>query len=251
MLRLSGTAFLAAGLVLAASTTRGDDAQVNQVLDKAIKALGGEEKLSKAHAICVKGKGKLIIDGNENDIKSEATVQGLDHYATKFEGDFGGNHIEGRSVLSEKKGWRKFGDNVMEMDDDAVKNEKRTIYLMLTPTTILPLKSKDFKVESAADETVDGKPAATLKVTGPDGKDFKISFDKESGLPVRTVAKVLGFQGDEYTQETLYKEYKDFDGIKKATKMTVKRDGEDFVLQEVTEFKAIEKAPEGTFDELK
>ena len=37
-----------------------------------------------------------------------------------------------------------------------------------------------------------GKPAAALKVTGPDGKDFTLYFDKESGLPVRMVAKVIG-----------------------------------------------------------
>ena len=89
----------------------------------------------------------------------------------------------------------------MEMDGDAVKNEKRTVYLMVVPATILPLKSKDFKVESAAEENVKGKPAAALKVTGPDGKDFTLYFDKESGLPVRMVAKVVGFMGDEYTQD--------------------------------------------------
>ncbi|WP_165233434.1 hypothetical protein [Aquisphaera insulae] len=251
MLRLSGTAFLAAGLVLGASQARGDEAQVKQVLDKAIKALGGEEKLSKAHTIFVKGKGKLILEGNESDISTEATAEGYDHYCSKFEGDFGGNHVEGRSVLNDKKGWRKFGENVMDMDDDAVKNEKRTIYLMLVPTTILPLKSKEFKVESAPDETVDGKAAAALKVVGPDGKDFTISFDKESGLPVRVVAKVVGFQGEEFVQESLYKDYKDFGGIKKATKISVKRDGEEFVRQEIVDFKVMDKAPAGSFDELK
>ena len=71
------------------------------------------------------------------------------------------------------------------------------------------------------------KPAAGIKATGPDGKDFTLYFDKESGLPVKSVAKVVGFQGDEFTQETTYTDYKEFDGIKKATKAESKRDGEN------------------------
>ena len=64
-------------------------------------------------------------------------------------------------------------------------------------------------------------PARTAKTS-------RSSFDKESGLPVKQVAKVLGFQGQEYTAETTFADYKDFDGIKKATKIEVKRDGETF-----------------------
>ena len=98
----------------------------------------------------------------------------------------------------------------MEMDADAVKNEKRTVYLMVVSATIVPLKSKGFKVESAPDESIKDKPAAALKVTGPDGKDFTLYFDKESGLPVRMKAKVIGFNGEEYLQESTFSDYKDF-----------------------------------------
>ena len=61
---------------------------------------------------------------------------------------------------------------------------------------LVPLKGKDFKLEAAGEEKVDGKPAAGIKVTGPDQKDFTLYFDKESGLPVKLVARVVGFQGE-------------------------------------------------------
>jgi hypothetical protein len=96
---------------------------------------------------------------------------------------------------------------------------------------------------------VDGKPAVGIKVTGPDQKDFTLYFDKESGLPVKLTAKVVGFQGSEHDQETFYKDYKDFDGIKKATKVESKRDGEDFSKSEITEFKVLEKVDAQTFAE--
>ena len=80
------------------------------------------------------------------------------------------------------------------------------------------LKGKDFKIEPADEVKVGDKPAVGIKVTAPDGKDFKLYFDKESGLPVKLVAEVVGFQGEEFTMETTYASYKEFDGIKKATK---------------------------------
>jgi hypothetical protein len=116
---------------------------------------------------------------------------------------------------------------------------------------IHPLKGKGFKVEAAGTEKVGDKPAAVLKVTGPDGKDFKIYFDQESGLPVKQVAKVIGFMGEEFTQETSYAGYKDFGGIKKATKVEGKRDGEKFIEQEITDFKPVEKVDPKTFTEPK
>ncbi len=251
MKRFHAALLLAAVFGLAGPPIRADETQVKQVLDKAINALGGEEKLSKIEAFNWKSKGKITIEGNENAIKSEATIQGLDHFRSVFEGEFNGNEIKGTAVLSGDKGWRKFGDQGMEMDADAVKNEKRNVYLMVVPATIVPLRSKSFKVESAPDESIKGKPAAALKVTGPDGKDFTLYFDKESGLPVRLVAKVIGWTGEEYEQDSAFNIYKDFGGFKRATKVSIKRDGEKFVESEIIDFKILDKVPADTFAEPK
>jgi hypothetical protein len=104
-------------------------------------------------------------------------------------------------------------------------------------------------VEVVGEEAVEGKPAVGVRVTPPDGKEFRLYFDKESGLPVRLVAKVLGFMGEEYTQETNFSDYKEMGGIRKATKIRAKRDGERFIDQEVTEFKVLDTVDPKTFAE--
>ena len=121
----------------------------------------------------------------------------------------------------------------------------------MVPGLLVHLKGKGFKIEAAGEEKVGDKPAAVVKVTGPDSKDFKLFFDKESGLPVKLVATVVGFDGNEFTQETTYENYKDFDGIKKATKVDAKRDGEKFVSTELTEFKVLDKVEPDTFSQPK
>jgi hypothetical protein len=251
MQRVFNTALAAVLMSGLSGLTRADDADLKAIVDKGIKALGGDEKLAKSGSYTVKAKGTITLNGTDNQFKSETTVQDLGHYRSEFEGEFNGDPFKGVTVVNGDKGWRKFGDNLMELEGDGIANEKRTIYLAVLPATLVPLKGKEYKLEAAGEEKVDDKPAVAIKVTGADGKDFKLFFDKESGLPVKLVAKVMGFQGDEFTQETTYSNYKDFDGAKKATKISSKRDGEKFFEQEVTDFKAIDKIPADTFSEPK
>jgi hypothetical protein len=249
MKRFIGAVFavvLAAGPAVA---VRADDKDPQAILDKAIKAVGGEEKLTKAEAISWKTKGTINFGGNENDVKGQVIAKGLDHFRRESEFDVNGEARKIVFVLNGDKGWRKFGDEPQELDGDALAAQKRTTYLEVLPVTLVGLKGKDFKLEAAGEDSVDGKPAAGIKVTCPDQKDFTLYFDKDSGLPVKLVARVLGFQGNEYTLETTYKDYKDFDGIKKATKTEGKRDGEAFAKSEITEFKVLDKVDPKTFSE--
>ena len=62
------------------------------------------------------------------------------------------------------------------------------------------------------------------------------------------MAKVVGFMGDEFVQETFLADFKDFDGIKKATKIENHRDGKKFLEQQITEFKVLEKVDPKTFE---
>jgi hypothetical protein len=160
---LEGTLAVAiAGAAVMGTLARADDPKATEILDKAIKALGGAEKLAKAEITSERAKGKLTIEGNENTISSQAITQGIDRRHSEFEGEFNGNKFKGLSILNGDKGWRVFGDMVMEMDQDAVKNEKRTVYLSSAFDLALPLKGKAFKIESAPEEKVGGKPAAAI-----------------------------------------------------------------------------------------
>lgn len=246
-----GMALVTVFLAGSSSAARADEQQAKATVDKAIKAVGGEEKLGKATILSWKSKGAITFNGEERQMNLNATSQGLDHYRTEFEGEFNGNAFKAVTVLSGDKGWRRFGDNARDMDEEGVAREKRNVYLQLVPVVLVPLKGKDFKLDSAPDETVNGKPTAAVKVTGPDGKTFTLCFDKESGLPVKMSATVTGFNGEDYDQETTFADYKDFDGIKKATKHESKRNGEKFLTVEITEFKVLDKVEPGTFDEPK
>jgi outer membrane lipoprotein-sorting protein len=222
------------------------------VIDKAIKAHGGEEALGKIKAYSISAKSKLYFGGNESEATVKQTVQGITHLRQEFEGEFGGNAIHGVTVQAGDKLWNRFNDMDFPMEEAQVANTKRTTYMNSTAVTLLPLKSKEFKTALAGEEKVGDKLAAAVKVTGPDGKDFTMYFDKESGLLVKVAAEgVLGFGGDEAKMESTYSDYKEVNGVKKAMKSVGMRNGEKNIEQEVTEFKVLDKAPDGAFDEPK
>src|SRR5262249_32925302 len=159
--------FLAALVLVVAGPTRAEEGDSKAVIAKAIKAMGGEEKLTKAlKGHTVKEKGILSIMGGDNPISIEVTVAGLDKYRSKFKGEFGGMEIEGVTVVSGDKGTRSFAGNDMEMDKDGVASEKRNIYLAAIASLVVPLNEKGFKSEAAGEEKIDGKAAVALKVTG-------------------------------------------------------------------------------------
>jgi hypothetical protein len=247
MARYFATVFTTAVLFVAYFPARAAEGDAKEILDKGIKALGGEEKLVKAEACTWKTKGTIKFNDDENEFSGQVIVKGLDH----FRRESGNDQFNVVIVLAGDKGWRKFGDNMTELEGDGLANEKRRVYLEVIPATLVALKGKGFKYEAGGEEKVGDKPAVSLKATGPDDKTFTIYFDKESGLPVKLAAKVIGFQGQENDLETTYADYKDFDGIKKATKIEVKRDGETFQKMEHSEFKVLEKVDADAFSEPK
>ena len=220
------------------------------ILDKAIKALGGEEKLIKATALKWSADGKLTIEGNDNDFSIRYTTQGIDHVRSEFDGEFNGNVIKGTTVLDGKKGWRSFGET-NPLDDDAVANEQRNAYLQVIPITLVALKDKAFKTEVTGEEKVGDKPASVVKVTGPDGKTFRLLFDKDSNLPVKLTATVVGLGGEEYDQVSLFKAYKEMGGIQKASLVEVLRNGDPFLKVTVKSFQVVDKLPADAFAEPK
>jgi hypothetical protein len=245
MRRLLGAALVA--VLAACGTAQADEQEAQAILDKAIKALGGEEKLSLIKAFSAKGRGTVVVDGNEIPFTFEMTAQGIERYRSAFAADLGGNKFEGVTVVDGDKGWRKLGEDAEKLDEEQLASEKRNAYIDIVPMLILPLKGKGFKVASLPDD----KAAAVIAVTGPDGKDFTISFDKESGLPIKVSGRVKDEQGQEFNQETTFEDYKDFDGIKVATKSRVRKDGERYADVEGMEFKALDKVEQDTFAEPK
>jgi hypothetical protein len=250
----------AIAVVLTAGGVSADGPEARAVIEKAIQAIGGEKRLSALEGKVVQTtqKGKLYHLSRGEDFTEKSIVQGLNHFQRQIEGRVGGIPSKIEGGLAGNKAWRKFaiwtGSNWQQLKEPATRPEhdilaehRQIAYLHWVPAVILPLKGKSFRVESTREERVGGKSAVALTVMAPDQKKFELFFDEKSGLPVKTVARVVGAYGDEYTLETTILEYKSLDGIKWATRGETRRDGQKVTESEITEFKILDRVDPKTF----
>jgi hypothetical protein len=226
----------------------GGGKDVEAILDRAIQALGGKEKLSKAHRATWKSKGKLDRGFGEEEFTSQTTVDGPRRTRVELESKSKGRRLKDVKVFAGNNVWWRNWAEDAESVGDGDGDEWSDAHRQFIAATILPLKGKGFKLEAAGEEKVGGKPAVSVKVTPPNDDAFKIYFDKGSGLPVKLVMKRTRRDDKDClhetittTHETTYRDYKDFGGVKRATRIEIKRDGKFFMDQHITEFRVLSK----------
>lgn len=257
MRRVTGGVFVLSLLLTPAVSVRADaQADAKAIIDKAIKAAGGEEKLAKHPSATWKGKGKINIAGNEIEFTFDAVVQPPKQSRRHFEADVSGTKFERTLVLNGDKGWITMMGNTDEMSADQLAAEREDSYAgwvaslapLLEPQ-IKPAKASLFKLAPLGEIKVGDRPAVGVKVSHTDHKDLNLYFDKDKGLLLKVQRRAKdGMTGQEVDQETFYSDHKeDNNGVQHARKQKTKRDGNDYLEVDIAEFKTLERLDENTF----
>jgi hypothetical protein len=233
-------------LGLVAGRGAADDAKA--VVEKAIKAHGGEEKLTKYKAAKVKAKGTLQLMGTDIEFTADASTMFPDRYREEIKMDIMGNKLEIVQVFDGKKGWVSTQGMTMEVQGAQLDELKDQAYGNYLESLVPLVKEKQFELTLLDETKVDGKAAVGVKVASKGHKDIKMYFNKESGLLVKTEHKAVDPGMQEVEAETYYRDYKDVSGTKQAMKQLVKHDGKKFLEAEVTEIKLMEKIDASTFE---
>jgi hypothetical protein len=239
-----------AGLVLpSAPPARADDKpDADAVLEKGIKALGGDARLEKYKAATWKGKGTFHAGAADIEYTGEWAMQAPDKYRAVVSGEANGAKFKRVRVVDGDKGWTKTDDgDAKEMSAGDLAEARRELHAQWL-TRLVPLRDRAFTLAATGATKVGDTPAVGLEVTAKDGRKFHLFFDKDSGLLLRseTLVKPAGAE-QEVKQEVLYADHKDAGGIKHATRITVKRDGRTVLEEEVTEYTPLEKLDDKEF----
>jgi hypothetical protein len=242
-----GTFVLSLLLTAGARLQADDQPDAKGIVDKAIKATGGEEKLAKHKAATSKGKGKINLMGNEIEFTFEAAVQPPKQSRRRFEADVSGTKFERTIVFNGDKGWITMMGNTDEMSQDQLAAEREDLYAAWV-ATLEPLKDAAFKLAPLGEIKIGDRPAVGVKVSHKDHKDVSLYFDKDKGLLLKVQRRTKdSMTGQEVDQETFYSDYKEDDGVQRSRKQKTKRDGNDFLEIEITESKRLERLDDSTF----
>jgi hypothetical protein len=241
------------GFVLALATAgaaRADEpAATRAIIEKAIQARGGEDKLAQMKAMTFKSKGKFYTMGEGADYTGEWAIQPPDKVRVQLEAEPGGMKFTFLFVFDGKQGWMKINDTTIDLDEDALTEAKEDIHAGRVETLVPLLKDKRFELSPLADAKVDGHPVVGVRVAHNGHRDIKLYFDKKIGLLLKNerMIKDQTFGGQERTQETLHSDYKDVKGVKQPLKLLIKRDGDKHLEGVITDFQMKDKLDDAVF----
>jgi hypothetical protein len=231
------------------------DEKALAVVEKAIKAMGGQERFEKAQTTYYKSiRDFVAANGVRRTLFDQRTSQGLENDRFVSEMDVDGNHAKSTAITSGDQGWTQLGrGTVRKMNPDEFRDAKRVVLERLLPTRPDLLKSKDFTLEWAGEQMVGDRPTAVVKVSGLGIVGAKIYFDRERGLPIKSEASFSTPRGDANMQ-MVFSDYREFDGIQVATRIEGKLDvfsAPVTWVDHIKEFKILDKVPADTFTEPK
>jgi hypothetical protein len=245
------SASLVLGLILAAPllARADDDADMKALIEKAIKAHGGAEKLSKNKATTMKFKGKVYAVADGLDYTGELALQTPGKIRTDINFEVMGMKFDVINIVNGDKGWVSLNGKTEELPKEAVEEGKEQLYADWVGR-IYPLTDKEYKLSPLGESKVGEKEAVGVKVSRKDHRDINLYFDKKTSLLLKVEHQIKDYMagGMEFSQESLMEDYKEVDGVQTPMKLLVKRDGKNYLDAEITEVKFLEKLDDKTFD---
>jgi hypothetical protein len=227
-----------------------EDAGLKELIDKAIVAQGGREKLTKYKAFTLKMKGKANAQGQMFDFTMELKVQEPDKSNFKMDFEIAGMPFNVTQVVNGDMGWMRVPGNneVVPLSKDQLAEEKEQSFGREIEN-LIGLNDKKYKLAPLGESKVGDNDVIGIRVSSQGHRDVSLYFDKQSHLLLKseTTAKDPMMGDKEFAQETLYSDYKEASGLKYASKMTIKRDGMDFMTGDITEWTPSEKLDDNVF----
>lgn len=245
MRRACYSAVLVVLIVGSAASVRANE-ELYAVIDKAIKAHGGEEKLTTLRAGRSKNKGTIDLLGGIPFTQS-VSYQLPNQFREVFEGEVNNQKLTIITVYNRNKGWISINGQTQEMDEKLLA-EMKEVANLLRASRLTILKDKLYTLAPLGEAKVEGRAAIGIKVSAKGYRDINFFFDKETGLIVKTERRALDVMtGQEYTEERFALDYKDRDGLKVPTRARVQKDGKKLMDAEILEYKALDKLDESEF----
>jgi hypothetical protein len=241
-------AVIAAAVIgLICPIARADD-ESKKIVQQAIAAHGGAEKLAKLKDKSVHQIGKITIEQLNTDGKFEAYAGGK-KFKQIIEFSLNGQDIKQETAFDGKILWVAVNGKVAATIDkeEYLKPIKEALHAE-TVAGLVMLGEKGYETALIGDGMVNDKPAVGIRVSAKDHKDVTIWFDKKTHLLVKIQNRgVDPGSMQEVEEERVITEYMDVDGQKRPKRAIVHKDGKKVAEVEFSEVKYLDKLDDSIF----
>ena len=237
------TLFILATFLILPAASRGaeskDDPQA--IVDKAIQAHGGADKLAKIKGQSWKAKGSMTAGGMKMTYDALYQFAPANHFRFDLEMEAGGNRIKLSAGTDGKAAWESLAPLVQDMAKEKQVEFHHNVYVM-NLSQVTPLKDKAFTLTALGESKLGEQTLVGIKVAHKDRRDVHMYFDKKTGLLTKTSSRINDeFSKKEVEQATVLSGYRDRDGLKVFDKLTIQLDGKEFIVEEMSDQKYLEK----------
>jgi hypothetical protein len=232
-----------------------DDA-ARKVVERAIKAHGGSDKLDKLRVMRWKAAGVTTVytDRGETPFTIEVWRQWPRQMKTIQTCDPKGKKTVQTTTIDGDAGWHSFGDDagihtqgVGDFTQEDVQSEKENIYAENLDRLAF-LDDKAIDVQGIGAARVQGRKATGIVVKSKGRPEIKLYFDDESGLLVKRETPVV-YEDSKKTVvvETYYDDFRPEAGVVHWHRMTAFRDGKKFTELKLTEVEFLRRIDKSVF----
>jgi hypothetical protein len=217
------------------------------IIKRAIKAHGGEDKLARSTCDKVKVQGVIHIDEDDVPFTSVTFVQLPSQFKNTVTLTRDDAKITLVQILDGDKTTLARDGQPMTVTDALAAEMKETMDLERAVRLVPLLTDKAYELTALEETKVNDQPAYGVKVAMKGHKDLKLFFDKETNLLVKT--EHLHGDGDKAVkQEEFYGAFKDLGGgFKRPTRITALRNGKKMLEAQLLEVTYLEKIPAAEF----
>jgi hypothetical protein len=233
-------------LLSAAHPVSAADDSPRTIIERAIKAHGGQERLEKLKMDRVSLKGTITIKDKPVEFTGETTVSLPSQLRSVTRLMLEPNPQTIVQLLNGDKA-------IVTIDGQPVKvtpstlQEIRDIMLLNRAARLAPLLAdKSIELTALGESKVQDKQVVGVKVHLKNHSDLLMFFNKESGLLVKT-QHVLEESGKKITQEEFFSEFREVQGYTRPRKTVVYREGKQFMEMREVEVKYLDKVDETIF----
>jgi hypothetical protein len=229
------------GRAAAQEATRG-------VIEKAVQAAGGADKLARLKTSRSKFRGKGTLEGVPASLTGEVLLQLPRQMKVEIQVEAQGQNVPVVIVVNGDKCWVQVLGQTLELKGEELADEKEALHAEEVQTLLPLLRDKAYRLGPLGEVRVSGRDAVGVKVSHPKHKDVNLYFDKATGLLAKTERRTLDEDSkQEVTEESFFSDYRPVDGVQVPMRLAVYHDGKQILEAEVTEHRFLDRIDEAEF----
>jgi hypothetical protein len=242
-------AYALAVVLAGGDAARAQEEAARAVLERAIKAHGGEEQLARVRTDRVKTQGTLFVLKRAVPFTAESTVQLPGQFKNVIEltDADGQKHTIVHLINGEKMEVWIDGKPEKTIEPAALAEMRDTLLLERVVRLVPLLRDRSFDLAPLEPIRVNDRPAVGIKVTSRHRREVRLYFDKEMGFLVKTEHALGDGAGKQVREERYFGNFKDVEGCIRPFKVMAFRDGKKVMEALVTEIKRLERLDDGEF----